>query len=205
MAKTFEFLFDVGTPNGYLTHKVLPAFCAEAGAEAIYVPVLVGGLFKATGNRAPMLRYADAPAKWAYEQLEFQRFIDAHRIAEYRLNPHFPVNTLLAMRAAVAAQRAGLLKPYVDAAMAAMWEKELKVDEPEILVAALDEAGLDGAALVAAAADPDVKAELAANTERAVERGVFGIPTFFVGTDMFWGKERLAQVKAAIAAMGDGS
>jgi 2-hydroxychromene-2-carboxylate isomerase len=205
MAKTFEFLFDVGAPNGYLVHKIMPAFATETGATPVYVPVLIGGLFKATGNRPPLMRYADSPAKWAYEQREFDRFVRANGISAYRLNPHFPVNTLLAMRGAVAAARAGVLMPYVDATMAAMWEDGAKLDEPDVLTTVLDAAGLDGAALVAAAGDADVKAELAANTERAVARGAFGIPTFFVGEEIFWGKERLAQVKAAIAAVGDGS
>ena len=199
MAKRFEFLFDIGAPNAYLVHRVLPAFCAETGAEAHYVPVLLGGVFKATGNRMPLLRYADAPAKLAYEQLEFQRFIDAHAITGFQLNPHFPVNSLIAMRGSVAAARAGVLLRYVDAMMAAMWETGDKLDEVEICIGVLDRAGLDGAALIGAANDPDVKAELAANTESAVARGVFGVPTFFVGDEMFWGKERLAQVKAALA------
>ncbi len=194
MTKSFEFLFDFGGPNSYLTHRVLPAFCAETGATAIYVPILLGGLFKATGNSAPMVRYADAPAKRDYELLEFQRFIDAHGLTKFVRNRHFPFNTLTLMRGAIAAQRAGQLAPYVEAIMTAMWEDAQEVSDLTIVGALLDKAGLDGAALLAATNDPEVKAELVANTDQAVARGAFGVPTFFAGDEMFWGKERLGQL-----------
>ncbi len=198
MAKTFEFLFDVGGPNGYLAHRVIPEICARTGAEAIYVPILLGGLFKATGNRAPMLRYADAPAKLAYEQLEFRRFIEAHGLGKFRMNPHFPPNSLTAMRALTAAKREGVLMPATEALMAGTWEEGLDLGDPEAMIACLNAAGVDGARLIALAADPDVKAELVATTEAAVARGAFGIPTFFVSGEMYWGKERLAQLEAAL-------
>lgn len=199
MSKSFEFLFDVGGPNGYLVHRVLPRFCAETGATAVYVPVLLGGLLKGTNNRPPWQIYADVPAKLAYDQLEFDRFVATNKLTKFRVNPHFPPNTLTAMRTLVAAGRAGQLAPAVEAMMAAMWEKERNLSDRAEIAAVLSEAGLDGAALVAASDDPEVKAELVANTERAVARGAFGIPTFFVGDEMFFGKERLAQVAAALA------
>ncbi len=198
MPKKFEFIFDVGGPNSYLVHKILPAFCTEHDAEAVYTPVLLGGLFKATGNQMPMLRYADAPAKLAYEQLEFVRFIKAHALHKFRMSAHFPVNTLILMRMLVGAQRAGCFMPAVDAMMAGLWEDGLDLNSPDIIAKALNDAGLDGAALVASASDADVKAELIANTEKAVARGAFGVPTFFVGDEIFFGKERLAQVATAI-------
>jgi 2-hydroxychromene-2-carboxylate isomerase len=198
VSKSFDFLFDVGGPNGYLVHKILPEFCARTGATAKYVPILLGGLFKATGNSAPMMRYRDAPAKWAYEQLEFQRFIAAHAIP-FRMNPHFPPNSLTAMRALVGAEREGLLMPATDAIMAGAWEEGVDLSDPSAIAACFDAAGLDGAKLIALAADAEVKAKLVANTEAAVARGAFGIPTFYVGDEMFWGKERLAQVEAALA------
>ncbi len=199
MTKAFEFLFDIGGPNGYLVHKVLPGFCARTGATVRYIPVLLGGLMKATGNQPPMVRYAETPAKWAYEQLEFQRFVDAHHLTAYRRNPHFPVNTLQIMRGCVAAQHLGVFELYVETMMAAMWEEERDLGQAETVLATLDAAGIDGAALMALTGDPDVKAELIANTEVAARRGAFGIPTFFVGNEMFWGKERLSQVEAALA------
>ncbi len=200
MAKTFEFLFDVGAPNAYLVHKVLPQFCAEHDAEAIYIPILLGGVFKATGNRAPMIRYADAPAKLAYEQLEFRRFIEANGISAFRMNPHFPVNSLLAMRTIVGAQGTAHFAATVDAMMRGMWEDGLDLAQTDAVVAALDKAGLGGSALVAKADDAATKAQLATQTEDAVTRGVFGVPTFFVGGEMFWGKERLGQISEALAS-----
>ncbi len=199
MAKSFDFLFDVGGPNGYLIHKVLPEFCSRTGTTANYVPVLLGGLFKATGNQAPLFRYADAPTKWAYEQLEFQRFIDAHGLTAFRMNPHFPVNSLLTMRVIAGTQGTPDFMPAIETLMAGMWEQRLKLDDREVLISALDAAGLDGATLSARADDPEVKARLVANTEAAAGRGAFGIPTFYVGDEMFWGKERLGQVEAALA------
>lgn len=198
MAKTFEFLFDVGGPNGYLAHKVLPDLCARTGAEAIYVPILLGGLFKATGNRAPMIRYADAPAKLAYEQLEFRRFIETHGLSKFRMNLHFPPNSLLAMRALTAAKREGVLMPATEALMAGAWEDGIDLGDTAAIASALDAAGLDGAKLIAMAGDPEVKADLVATTEAAVARGAFGIPTFYVGDEMFWGKERITQLEAVL-------
>ncbi len=200
MAKTFEFLFDVGGANAYLTHKILPQYCAEHNVEAVYTPILLGGVFKATGNSAPMIRYADAPAKWAYEQLEFQRFIAKHDIQGFRMNPHFPVNSLLAMRTITGAIGNDAFLPAVDALMRGMWEAGLDLARPDVVIAALDKAGLNGKTLVARADDPEVKAALVAQTEKAVTRGVFGVPTFFVGDEMFWGKERLPQVSEALAS-----
>lgn len=203
MSKSFDFLFDIGGPNGYLTHRVLPEFCARTGAVANYVPVLLGGLLKATGNRPPWTVYADVPAKLAYDQLEFQRFIDRHALTRFRMNPHFPINTLPLMRALVAAKREGVFMEAVEAMMVAMWEDGLNLGDADVTVSALDRAGLNGAALAALANDAAVKDELAHNTEGAVARGAFGIPTFFVGNEMFFGKERLAQVAEAISASHD--
>jgi 2-hydroxychromene-2-carboxylate isomerase len=198
MTKSFDFLFDFGGPNSYLAHRVLPEFCAKTGATANYVPILLGGLFKATGNSAPMIRYADTPAKRDYELLEFRRFIDAHSLTKFVRNPVFPMNTLTLMRGAVAAQRSGCLAPYVEAIMVAMWEEALDVSDQDVALGVLNTAGLDGVALMEATSDPEVKAELARNTDDAVQRGAFGVPTFFVGDEMFWGKERLAQVAAVL-------
>ncbi len=198
MTKSFEFLFDVGGPNGYLVHKILPDFCARTGAEARYVPVLLGGLMKATGNQPPMIRYAETPAKLAYERLEFQRFVDAHGLTAFAYNPHFPINTLQIMRGCVAAQKIGVFDAYLNTVMIAMWEEGRNLGDLDILVTTLNQAGLDGPKLIDQSNTAEVKAELIANTENAVARGAFGIPTFFVDGEMFWGKERLAQVEAAL-------
>ena len=197
MAKNLEFLFDFGGPTSYLAHKSLPEICARTGAEPVYAPILLGGLFKLTNNQAPMMRYAETPAKRNYEMLEFDRFVKAHALP-FKMNPRFPINSLYLMRGAVAAQRLGCFALYVDTVMAAMWEDGRDMGEAKIVRQVLDSAGLNSAALLALADDPDVKAELMANTEAAAKRGAFGVPTFFVGEEMFWGKERLEQVEAAL-------
>lgn len=197
VSKTFEFLFDFGGPNSYLAHKVLPELCRETDATVTYVPILLGGLFKITNNQAPMIRYAETPAKRDYEMIEFNRFVTAHNIP-FKMNPNFPINSLHLMRGAVAAQHLNCFMPYVEAIMAAMWEDGLNTGDPAVVKDILDKAGLDSAALLAKAEDADVKAELVSNTEKAAERGAFGVPTFFVGDEMFWGKERLGQVAAAL-------
>jgi 2-hydroxychromene-2-carboxylate isomerase len=197
--KSFEFLFDFAGPNGYLVHRVLPRFCTETGVTATYVPVLLGGLMKATNNRPPWAVYANVPAKLAYDRLEFNRFIATNGLNRFRMNPNFPSNSLKLMRACVAAARTGVMAEFVEAMMTAVWEEGLDMGDVDAVRTRLDAAGLDGASLLALADDPDVKAELVANTESAVARGAFGIPTFFVSEEMFFGKERLAQVAAALA------
>jgi 2-hydroxychromene-2-carboxylate isomerase len=196
--KIVEFIFDFGSPNAYLAHKMLPDIAARAGARLVLSPCLLGGIFKLTGNQAPMIAFGGVKGKMAYEMLETRRFVEAHGLSAFRLNPHFPVNTLLLMRGMVAAQRMGVGETYLAAMLRGMWEDGLKLDDPEVFVAAAKAAGLDGPALLAATADPEVKAQLAANTDAAVARGVFGIPTFFVGDEMFFGKERLGQVEAEL-------
>lgn len=197
MPESFEFLFDFGGPNSYLAHRALPDICARTGTGVVYVPILLGGLFKLTNNQAPLMRYADTPAKRDYEMLEFDRFVQAHALP-FKMNPHFPINSLHLMRGAVAAQHLGCFMPYVDAIMAAMWEDRADMRDPSVVRDVLDKAGLDSGALLALAEDAGVKAELIANTETAAKRGAFGVPTFFIGNDMFWGKERLGQVEAAL-------
>jgi 2-hydroxychromene-2-carboxylate isomerase len=190
-----EFLFDFGSPNAYLAHKVLPEIEKRTGAKFEYVPVLLGGIFKLTNNRPPMIAFGDVKGKMAYEMKESERFIRRHDITTFRFNPNFPVNTLVLMRMAVAAKEAGELAPYVDAAFHHMWERPKKMDDPEVIRAALGESGLDADRLIAAAQTPDVKQRLMANTEDAVARGVFGSPSFFVGEELFFGKDRLGEVE----------
>lgn len=200
MTKTVEFIFDFGSPNAYLAYGVLKDIAARTGAEVVLTPCLLGGLFKITGNQAPMTAFGGIQGKLAYEALETKRFVAKHKLDRYQFNPHFPVNTLLIMRGLVAARRIGVEQAYLDAVMAGMWERGLKMDDPQVVAAALTEAGLDAEAILAATQEPEVKAELLANTERAAARGAFGIPTFFVGDEMFFGKERLGQVEEELAA-----
>jgi 2-hydroxychromene-2-carboxylate isomerase len=197
--KSAEFLFDFGSPNAWCSHKVIPAIERRAGARFTYTPILLGGLFKLTGNQAPMLAFAGIPNKVAYEQLELRRFIARHRLP-FAMNPHFPVNTLLVMRMAIAADMDGALAPYVDAVFRFMWETPRKMDDPAIVAQSLGEAGIGAERLVARAQDAEVKAKLLANTEAAAKRGAFGSPTFFVGDEMFFGKNTLDDVETLLTA-----
>ena len=197
--KPVQFLFDFGSPNAYLAHKVIPDIEKRTGAKFEYVPVLLGGIFKLTGNKPPMIAFGEVKGKLAYEQRETERFIRRHGIADYKFNPHFPVNTLALMRMAVAAEEKGVLMPYVEAAFHHMWEAPKKMDDAQVIRAALLESGLDADGLTAAAQTPDVKQRLMSNTEEAVSHGVFGSPSFLVGGELFFGKDRLRDVEDEIA------
>jgi 2-hydroxychromene-2-carboxylate isomerase len=196
----FRFYFDFGSPNAYLAHKVLPEIETRTGVKAIYVPVLLGGIFKLTGNQSPVMAFAGIKNKWAYEQLEVERFRLRHNLLNFRYNPHFPVNTLAIMRIAHAAAQQGLLPAYVNAMFEAMWERELNMADPAVIKDVLDQAGLPAADLLAAAQTDPVKTALLKATEQAVETGVFGSPSFHVGTELYFGKDRLDLVEAEIIA-----
>lgn len=200
MSKTIDFIFDFGSPNAYLAWRVLPEIAERTGAAINLIPCLLGGIFKATNNQSPVAAFAEVQGKLAYEALETRRFVARHGLSAFRQNPHFPVNTLLLMRGLIAARRAGVGDRYLEAMLAGMWEQGEKLDDSEVAARVLQAAGLDPQPLLAATQDPEVKAELVANTEAAVARGVFGIPTFFVGEEMFFGKERLPQVEEAAMA-----
>jgi len=195
---TLEFLFDFGSPNAYFAHRVMPDIEKRTGRKFTYVPVLLGGIFKATNNKPPMVAFGGIKNKMEYEMLETRRFIAHHGLTKFQFNPHFPVNTLLVMRGAVAALLDGGLPKYVDAVMRHMWEDGKKMDDPEVARAAFDAAGLDGARILARTQEGDVKQRLADNTADAVERGSFGIPTFFVGKEIYFGKNTLREVEDEI-------
>ena len=201
MTKTApQFLFDVGSPNAYLSHLAIPAIERRIGVKFAYVPVLLGGIFKATNNKSPAETLAGVKNKPEFQQVETQRFLKRYNVAPWVWNPNFPVNTLNLMRMAVAAQIDGGFEAYVDAAFKHMWAEPKKMDDQATAIAALNESGIDGAKLFARAQEPDVKARLVENTQTAVERGAFGSPTFFVGNEMFFGKEQLREVEEMVAA-----
>jgi len=193
-----EFLFDFGSPNAYLSHEAIPAIEKRTGASFEYVPILLGGIFKATNNRSPVETLAGVKNKPEFMQLETERFIKRFNVQPYVWNPYFPINTLNLMRGAVAAQSEGVFKKYVEAAFHHMWREPKKMDDPQVAVKALTESGLDGARLLTRAQDADVKAKLIENTQKAVERGAFGSPTFFVGNEIFFGKEQLREVEELV-------
>src|SRR6201981_2195107 len=199
MAKV-EFHFDFGSPNAYLAHLVIPEIEQQTGAKFEYVPVLLGGVYKLTGNRSPAESLAGVKNKPDYERLETARFLSRHGITRFRQNPFFPVNTLTIMRGAVAAQRLGVFARYVDEIYRHMWSEPKKLDDPAVLRDALLESGVDTERFGGLVQDAAVKARLLENTERSVARGTFGSPTFFVGQEIFFGKDRLRDVEKMILA-----
>lgn len=202
---TIEFLFDFGSPNAYLSHLVIPEIEQRTGARFEYVPVLLGGIFRLTNNRSPVEINAGIRNKPEYQQLEIERFLRCHRITQYRFNPFFPVNTLVLMRGALAARSLGIFERYVDELYRHMWADPKKLDDPAILHAALVESGLPADRLLELAQAPEVKQALVAETQRAVDRGAFGSPTFFVDGEIYFGKDRLREVEEAILSKGASS
>jgi 2-hydroxychromene-2-carboxylate isomerase len=193
-----EFLFDFGSPNAYLAETVIPGIERRTGVRFDYVPVLLGGIFKATNNMSPFEQLRGIKNKGEYQALETQRFIRRHNITKFRLNPHFPVNTLLLMRGAVAAQFEGVFEAYFRAAFHHMWEEPKKMDDLEVFRSAFISSGIDIERLIARAQADDVKKRLIDLTADAVNRGAFGSPTFFVGEEMFFGKDQLRDVEESI-------
>lgn len=193
-----EFLFDFGSPNAYLAALVIPSIEGRTGVKFDYVPILLGGLFKATGNVSPAVSLRGIKNKAEYMTLSTRRFISRHNITTFRQNPYFPVNTLMLMRGAVAAQFEGVFEPYVEAGFHHMWEEPKKMDDVEVYRAAFNSSGLDADRLIARAQEDDVKKRLLELTTDAVSRGAFGAPTFFVGTEMFFGKDELGLVEESI-------
>jgi 2-hydroxychromene-2-carboxylate isomerase len=200
-----EFVFDFASPNAYLAYRALPPMLERTGARLDVVPCLLGGIFQATGNKAPFVAFGGVRGKIEYELLEIRRFVAKHALERYRLNPNFPVNTLMLMRGYIAACEQGVGPAYLEMGLRGMWEEGLKLDERDVLADAIDAAGLDSGALMGAVRSDAVKQKLADNTAAAVARGVFGIPTFFVGSEMFFGKDRLAQVEEAVEAAKAGA
>jgi 2-hydroxychromene-2-carboxylate isomerase len=195
-----EFHFDFGSPNAYLSHLVIPEIEQRTGAKFEYVPVLLGGVFKLTNNRSPAQSLAGIRNKPEYERLEMARFIKRHGITRFQSNPFFPVNTLTMMRGAIAAQTLGVFEHYVDEMYRNMWADPKKMDDPTVFRAALDAAELPSARILELIETKPVKDHLLENTNRSVERGTFGSPTFYVGDEIFFGKDRLRDVEELIVA-----
>jgi 2-hydroxychromene-2-carboxylate isomerase len=195
MTKAVEFYFDVGSPAAWLAWTQLPGIVQRAGSEIEYRPMLLGGVFQATGNRSPM----EVPAKGQYMQDDLQRFARRYGVP-FRHNPHFPLNTLALMRMVLGLQlrEPQRLVPFVDAVFQALWVDARDMNDPAVVTQVLRHAGFEAEKMLALAGDPAVKDDLKAATQEAVARGVFGAPTFFVGGEMFWGQDRLDFVKEAL-------
>jgi len=199
MTKMVDFYFDFASPNAYLSHQVVPGIEERTGAKFNYIPVLLGGIFKATNNKPPMEAFFGILNKNEYQSVEMKRFQERHGIDKFKMNPHFPVMSLQIIRGAVGAQQDGYLDKYIDEVLKHMWEEPKKMDDPEVIKEAFTESGFDADRLMNQMQDPDIKAQLIENTENAVKRGTFGIPTFFVGDDIYFGKDTLWQVEEALA------
>jgi 2-hydroxychromene-2-carboxylate isomerase len=200
MMPKVEFHFDFGSPNAYLVHKLLPSIEARTDAKFTYVPILLGGVFKLTNNQAPMVQFKEVKNKLPYQRLEFTRFLKKHGLSQFKWNPNFPVNTVQIMRGAVAAEMDGVGKRYIDAVFHHMWEEPKKMDDPAVIRATLDQSGVDGARIIERIQEQAVKDALLKSTEGSVARGTFGAPTFFVGEEMYFGKDRLRDVEEEIEA-----
>jgi 2-hydroxychromene-2-carboxylate isomerase len=194
--RSVEFYFDVGSPAAYLAYTQLPHLCADTGAELLWKPMLLGGVFQATGNRSPV----EVAPKGAYMTDDLKRFARRYGVP-YEHNPHFPINTLLLMRGATALQmhEPGRLRAYLDAVFPAIWVEGRNMNEPATVGAVLQQAGFDATRILAMASEQEVKDRLKAVTQEAVARGVFGAPTMFVGSQMFWGQDRLDFVREALS------
>ncbi len=195
MNKTVEFFFDFGSPTSYLAWTQLPKLAAEAGAQLVWRPMLLGGVFKATGNASPVT--VPAKGRWMFDDMA--RWARRYGVA-LAMNPHFPINTLTLMRGAVGMQmrRPDDFERYIDTVYRAMWQTPCNLGDPAVMAQVLQRAGFDVEGLSALVNDAEVKARLAANTEEAVARGVFGAPTMFVGEQMFFGQDRLDFVREAL-------
>jgi len=195
MTKIVEFFYDFGSPTVYLAATQLPTIAGSVGATVDWRPMLLGGVFKSTGNQSPVA----VAAKAAYMNDDLQRFAKRYGVP-FRFNPHFPINTLALMRGAVAYQDDAVASStYRDAIFTAIWVEARNLNEPEVIGQVLSDAGLDPAELMNRIGQQTVKDQLIANTEEAVNRGVFGAPTFFVGEQMFFGQDRLDFVAEALS------
>jgi 2-hydroxychromene-2-carboxylate isomerase len=193
--KNVEFWFDFGSPTAYLAWTQLPKIAAECGAQIAWRPMLLGGVFKATGNQSPVL--IEPKGRWMWDDMA--RWAKRYGVKLVK-NPFFIINTLTLMRGAVGYQ---LRQPewflrYVDVMFTAMWVRGLNLGDAEVVAATVKDGGFDPAAFAAMVGDPEVKARLIAVTDEAVKRGVFGAPTMFVGEEMFWGQDRLDFVREAL-------
>ncbi len=200
MIATVEFHFDFGSPNAYLSHRLIPHIEQRTGCTFEYVPILLGGLFKLTNNEPPMVAYQHIPAKGAYARRETERFIQRHGLRDFRRNPFFPVNTLKLMRACLAAKELGCFEQYIEHVFRGMWEHELNMSADEVIIQTLDQAGLAGQTLLELAQAPHIKEQLIQNTQRSADMGAFGVPTFFVDGDIYFGKDKLTEIQEVLLA-----
>lgn len=198
MSKVVEFHFDFGSPNAYLSHLAIPQIAERTGAQFEYVPILLGGVFKATNNVSPAISLQGVKNKPHYAQIETERFLKAYQLPAYKINPHFPVNTLTIMRGAIYAKTQGYFANYVDEMFRCMWQAEKKMDDLGVIQSALVEANLPADDILTAVQDTDIKKQLIDSTEASVDKGTFGSPTFFVANEIYFGKEKLRDIEEVL-------
>ena len=198
--KKIDFYFDFASPNAYFGFNVLKKFPEKYDCEINYIPVLLGGIFKATNNKPPMEQFFGVLNKNEYQSLEIERFVNRHGLTKFKMNPQFPVISLQIVRGAIAAEMDGYLEDYIEKVLVHMWEEPKKMDDPEVIKAAFEESGFDSEKLLEQMQDPDVKAKFISNTEDAVKRGLFGIPTFFIDDEMYFGKDTIWMIEEILAA-----
>lgn len=198
MSKTIELIYDFVSPNAYLVWQPLRAIAARTHAQIKITPVFLGGMHKLTGNAPPFIRDAEVKGKNEYARLEMQRFIAKHQLLRFKMNPKFPFNSINLLRMLVSLQDEDQFK-FINAVSPAIWEDELDVSDAIALSDVLTKAGFNAAYLVEKAQDPVIKQAVIDNTDQAVKRGCFGIPSFFIGSEMFFGKERLEQIEEMLA------
>ena len=194
-----DFIFDFASPNAYFCHRVIPEIEKRTGATFNYVPCLLGGIFKITNNQAPMMAFNGITNKLEYQNIEIQRFIKKHNLADFTMNSFFPVMTLQLQRGAIAAMSLNVFDEYLEAIFKGMWEKGLNLADQEVLINLLTaETQIDISDLVEKMQTQEIKDQLIQNTSNAVERGAFGIPTFFVDDEIFFGKDSLGDLEEFI-------
>ncbi len=198
MSKTIELIFDFVSPNAYLIWEPLKELAERTGAEIEITPVFLGGMHRLTGNAPPMIRDAEVKGKNEYSMLEMNRFIKKHGLTKYKLNPKFPFNTVTLQRLLLTVEPSERAK-LIETLNPGVWEKQLDMTDVEVVAKLLSDAGYDAKAMLEKTQDPDIKQQLMDNTEHAVERGAFGIPTMYVDGEMYFGKERLAQIEEQLA------
>ncbi|WP_026296670.1 2-hydroxychromene-2-carboxylate isomerase [Hirschia maritima] len=200
MTVQVDFIFDITSPNVFLAHKIVPEIEDRTGVNFNYVPVLLGGIFKATNNQPPMMTMGNVTGRFDYERIEFARFLKKHNITNFKMNSAFPVHSVLMQRCAIAAKERGELRPYLDAALDATWTQDKNLKTAEAIEEILNAAGLNSAEILEAAQSDEIKGALMNNTSEAVKRGCFGAPTFYVGKEMFFGKNTLREIEEEIIA-----
>jgi|TARA_X000000368_G_scaffold89610_1_gene68352 2-hydroxychromene-2-carboxylate isomerase len=193
-----DFIFDVASPNMYFCHKLIPDFKERTGVEFEYIPCLLGGIMKLSGNQPPFVAFAEIPNKNKYQLIEIERFIKQHQLKEFKFNSNFPMNTVQIQRGALAAIELGIFDEYLEIILEAMWEKNLNLADIDTFQSTLSENNIDAGSIMEIITSQDCKDKLIANTTDAVNRGAFGVPTFFFENQIFFGKDHLHQLEEYI-------